>query len=156
MERQALTSTGSRKTLQLIGLLLILLFQITPASAGHCRRFPPTPCGELINQSGKVMTYTSLLDRGPDKCLVANHHDGRPVSCKHEHVASHGHAGGKNVDVDAFTFDDDDYYVLFDRGTPVLRTKGVWTRIKDMQAAYCYPPRKDGDHPWCTIVVDIS
>lgn len=148
-----LVSATFPRMLLLIGLL-VLLFQVTPTSAGRCRRFPPTPCGEITNQSGKVMTYTTSLGKGPDVCNVSSIvGEASTWNCKQEPLPSPGHRGGRNVDVDAFTFNDEDYYIM-NGHIPILMTKGVWTKIYNMNAAWCYPSPVGG-HPWCTIGLDI-
>lgn len=109
------------------------------------------------------MTYTTSLGEGPDWCKTTHYYDGKirayndgdPMHCKHEFLNSPGHKGGSTVDVDAFTFDQDDYWVVFDDRTALLQTKGVWTAVNNMEAAYCYHPVKDGK-PGCTVVVEIS
>lgn len=99
--------------------------------------------------------YTTMLGEGPDMCRVNGYNDEVPVPCRHDYLPSPGHIGGHDVDVDAFTFGDEDYGLLIGRNM-VLQTKGVWTRVRDMEGAYCYAPTKEINHPWCTVVVDIT
>ncbi|KAI9783028.1 MAG: hypothetical protein M1816_001605 [Peltula sp. TS41687] len=119
-------------------LLSSLLIHTT--SAGYCSRIPPTPCGEVDNTSGRTLTYTTQLLHGPDLCALTElrfYPNDKPVPCKQEHLLDQGHAGGHDVDVDAFTFDDEDYWVVRHRATYKMQ-KGTWTLVGGTKQARCY------------------
>jgi hypothetical protein len=109
-----------------MGCFAVVVVAQVPASAapadedtvlGGCSSFPPTPCGEVQNNS--VRSVRVSLDWTCD-ASTAPLGSGCPQSITS--VGPHGHIGGGNVDVDAFevsrgcSFDGDISGVPFTRG----------------------------------------
>ncbi|KAI9789567.1 MAG: hypothetical protein M1816_005974 [Peltula sp. TS41687] len=146
--------------------LLLSTLLIHSTSAGHCRRIPPTPCGEVDNTSGRTLTYTTQLRKGPDLCDIPDYKynvEIKPVPCKHEHLLDQGHIGGQDIDVDAFTFDDDDYWLDSYKTGLVMRRKGVWTLVGDLKQARCFANPQVRGHgedmgkaPYCEVRTHLS
>lgn len=113
------------------------------ASANGCRLFN-TLCGEVYNSTGTTMSITTNLGAGSGYCDVWNWNGGRSPAWKHAHCSQqtmgNGDKGGafSGVDVDAFTFARQGYYERFaGEGSYHWRIKGVWTKISDIQLAFC-------------------
>jgi hypothetical protein len=130
----ALVSTAA-----LLGLGMIVT-SASPASAGGCNWY--TPCGEVTNNSSWGMHVTTTLGSGPHYCDVWNWNGGstwvwKHAQCTQEYLAPGSHKGGGSVDVDAFTFNTRDYMLNF-HGSWSWKTKGVWTKIQNVEGAHCY------------------
>ncbi len=149
-----------RRTMTVIGLsMLVTVGAVTiPAGAAHaggCNWY--TPCGEVSNYSSWGMYDTLTLGSGPHYCDVWNWNGGSTPAwmharCTQEYLGTGVHRGGGNIDVDAFTFNDRDYRLNF-HGTWSWQTKGVWTKIKNNEGAYCYTDWYFGV-PYCSVVYE--
>jgi hypothetical protein len=159
--RRNMRSKGLRRTLTQLGIAILMaagatLVSTSTASAGECDWY--SPCGEVNNYSGQPLYVTTKLDDdetlGPHNCDVWNANGGtsrswRYVSCFQEYLGPDSSMGGVDVDVDAFTYADRDYMVISD-GKRSWHTKGVWTKIKSSEGAYCYTDLEFG-FPKCLI-----
>jgi hypothetical protein len=131
---------------------LLMFLSMSLVSAGDCHS--ASLCGEVNNQSSKYMTVTTSLGSGQHYCNVWNWDGSNPARCEHEPPLAPGSSmGGGNVDVDAFTFADDDYTLSFYGGSSSRKTKGVWTKITDIQEATC----NDGSEgiPHCNVYFSL-
>jgi hypothetical protein len=121
---------------------LVATVVATPtAEAGNCTG---SLCGGALNRSGRIMGI-ARLGEGKESCPVWNRHD-VPVesvttfTCKQEPLPAGYRKGGNGTgdDVDAFSFNFEDYWVRFTTvGGWIERKKGIWTKIVDGLAAVC-------------------
>src|SRR4051794_20873914 len=120
---------------------------VSEASATGCHWYSPA-CGKVVNNSPFGLYYDKNLNGSGNssRCLVWNGDGGSGAhqvnwSCTPRYLSPGSSAGGKipNVDVDAFSFLDRPYYVVFQGGPTLLVQAGFWTRIHDTETATCQP-----------------
>jgi hypothetical protein len=113
-----------------------------PAAAAGCT----VVCGGVTNDSAYVMQYTRALNAStqPNWCDVWNKNGGNSWSwahwkCYQRDLGTGGSAGGvgSRFDVDAFSFNSSGYYVRFRNGSWRWLDRGVWTKIRDYEEAWC-------------------
>ena len=117
---------------------LVTLLSPSAAQAGTCTA--GIFCGSVNNNSRFWMTTTETWNSGPHRCQLWQ---GNVYNCTQKDLAPLGIRGGRGtgVDVDAFTYNNTDYYW---NGYRIL--KGQWMRIHDT-AMYCKADL--GDLPRC-------
>ncbi|MEV0170374.1 hypothetical protein AB0I00_04475 [Streptomyces sp. NPDC050803] len=140
--------------------LLIALPSSAHAAGEGCKdkEGDPKLCGEVSNTSHLTMHSTINLGRGSDRCDVWNYDGGDKekwvyAKCTQKPLASGGRRGGRGVDVDAVTFNSEDYILDF-HGDQSWKTKGVWTKIRDNETATCGTDARFGV-PFCRISWDV-
>ncbi len=107
---------------QLIGLLTLLCL-LSPASAGYVRNNTPWTM---------KITYDPNSSSASHWCQFWNWNligGSRRVRCTHRDLPPNS---GSSGDVDGFTFHDREFTVNGRR-----MTRGVWTKITDINAVYC-------------------
>ncbi len=138
-------------------LLLAISSLFSATEAGGCGGLsPPFLCGEVDNQSSHVMYYTTVwgnqVGEGEKKCNAWNSQGGaaeKPGRYGCTPQPTTGHEGGWGVDVDAFTFIDQDYEITMGDLVRIVK-KGVWTRVQSHQEATC------SDGPMKSIQCEIE
>jgi hypothetical protein len=123
----------------------------SPAIAGSCSQFfPPTPCGEVQNNSKHTLKYTYLFE---DNRKGGNTVKNAQVSCDQKDLGKGGHKGGGNKDVDGFTFADREYVVQVRGAKSRTIKKGVWTKVRNNELATCWDDAILGK-VGCTVELD--
>ncbi|MFI0411404.1 hypothetical protein [Actinomadura sp. 3N508] len=103
------------------------------------------------------MHTTVNLGSGTNRCDVWNYDGGTKnkwvyAKCTQVKLSAGDWRGGGTVDVDALTFNYDDYMLDF-HGTLLWKTKGVWTKIHNNETASCGTDMGFGV-PFCRISWD--
>ncbi|BEL07292.1 hypothetical protein Q0Z83_054830 [Actinoplanes sichuanensis] len=124
-----------RKTFAVVSAAMMLSAGVTfltgsAAQAAGCSN--NVGCGSVNNNSRFKMTTTETWDSGKNWCRQWQVSTTSLHKCTQNDLEPGGLRGGGNVDVDAVTYNNTDWYYLDNR-----ITKGVWVRLAGGGHMYC-------------------